>query len=646
MAEEENNFEGSPENKEQPSPEQDPKAAAREAKAAKKAVRPQWYVKLIGILGPIASLVCVIIASVRAADKDGGGKYAIIFLVAAIVLALASGLICMIVPTIKKKRKFIFGFVISMVALSSTIIPLSVILSNSKGGGGGGSSESQVSETSSGKGGSSTSSDSSLDEALAYVYKLNGTSYEVTGLTTVGHALKVLHVPATHEGKAVTKIGTKAFMKASTSEQVEKIILPDSITELADQAFYGTAAKDIELNGTFNSIPDQCFRYSAVETISFPAGGVVKTIDEYAFADTKIKTFNFNGIETIEQYAFQNCAQLTSISLGNDVKSIGRVAFGNCTELKTVTLGTTAPDFGYNVFDGCSKLEYYTEDNIKYLGSATNKYMVLMDGSDYSSVSLTIPDGCQVVYSYAFGSFSGNEYYGNNYIRYLSIPDSLRIICLNAFWHCEYLQSVTFGINPGLKQINGSAFYNTNISNIILPEGLVSLGDAFRFTPLESINIPSTVEVFDPNMFIQMDSLETITVAAAHPTYSSRDGYLYDKAGTKLIRIPIGALEGTVNIPTGTTTIGTWAVLYPNLNTTVVIPTDVTKIENLGIQDSLNTAKAGDKRHIVGVTYEGTTAQWAAIDKAAKWCSANGDDGPTAMKFNKVVCSDGNVPLY
>ena len=649
MSEEKKDFE-SEQKPEEVAPQQDPKAAANEAKAAKKAVKPQWYVKLIGILAPIASIVLSIMAAVKATEK-GGQTIAIVLFAIALVLAIGCGLICMILPTKKKKRKFIFGFVISMIALSMTLYPLVMIVSNFNKGGSGGSSETS-SQSSSGSGSSQkgssesgTSQDSSVDEGLAYTYKLNGSTYEITGLTALGHSLKTLNVPASKDGKSVTKIGAKAFMKASTSERVEKIILPSTITTLDKQAFYGTNAKDIELNGTYTSIPEECFRYSGVETITFPSGFTVNAIDKYAFADSKLTGFSFSGIKTVGDYAFQNCASLTSVSLGNDLKYLGKYAFGNCTALATVELGTKAPEFDYNVFEGCSKLTYYTEDGIKYLGKASNKYMVLMDGANYSATSLTIPDGCQVVYSYAFGNYSGSEYYGNNHIRYLTLPDSMRIISRNAFWHCEYLQQVSFGISPDIEKIADGAFYNTNLPTITLPEGLVSLGDAFRFTPMESINIPSTVEEFDPDMFIQMDDLEDIVVASAHPDYSSRSGYLYDKAGTKLIRIPIGALTGTVVIPDGTTTIGTWAVLYPESNITVTIPTDVTKIENRAIQDNLNTAKAGDQRRIDGITYAGTSTQWAAVTKDVKWCSANNDDGKTAMKFSVVHCSDIDVDL-
>ena len=652
MSEENKDFESG--QKGEIAPQVDPKQQAKEAKAAKKAIKPQWYVKLIGILAPIASLVLSILAGVKAGEK-GGQTIAIVLFVLAIVLALGSGLVCMILPTKKKKRKFIFGFVISMIALSMTIFPLSMIISNStKGGGSGGSSEtSQKGGSGSGGSGSSETSgsgsqgDTSVDESLVYTYKLNGSTYEITGLTSVGHQLKTLVVPSTHDGKTVNKIGARAFRVSSTGDKIENIILPNSITTLDEQAFYMTNAKSIELDGTFTEIPDECFRYSSkLESITFASGMTVTSIGEYAFSETGISSFNFSGVETVGDYAFQKCSKLTTITMDNHLKSFGRYAFGNCTELKTINFGQYAPSFDYGALDGCTKLSLYTEDNIKYLGSSTNKHMVLFNGENYASNNLVIPTGCQTIYPQAFGSYSGSVYSGNTHIRYLTLPSTLRIICTNAFNYCEYLQSVTIdGLSVNLKEIHQGAFYHTNLSNFILPEGLVVLGDAFRFTPLSSINIPSTVTEFDPDMFIQMDELDTITVSSSHPSYSTRGNYLYDKAGTKLIRIPIGALSGSVDIPSGTTTIGTWGVLYPNVNTTVNIPLSVTKIEARAIQDSINTTSAGDKRHIVGVTYEGTISQWNAIDKATNWCDANNGDGKTAMKFSTVTCSNGVVDL-
>lgn len=63
-----------------------------------------------------------------------------------------------------------------------------------------------------------------------------------------------------------------------------------------------------------------------------------------------------NGITSIGEEAFQNCASLTSVAISNGVKSIEKYAFCRCSGLTSVSIPTSITNIGGDAFYGCSSL--------------------------------------------------------------------------------------------------------------------------------------------------------------------------------------------------------------------------------------------------------------------------------------------------
>jgi len=70
----------------------------------------------------------------------------------------------------------------------------------------------------------------------------------------------------------------------------------------------------------------------------------------------------------------------------------------------------------------------------------------------------------------------------------------------SAFYQCSKLKTVNF--NPGLKTIGSEAFYWTGVNELILPEGLTSVGyEAFRFNfSMKYIEMPASLETYPSEM--------------------------------------------------------------------------------------------------------------------------------------------------
>lgn len=94
----------------------------------------------------------------------------------------------------------------------------------------------------------------------------------------------------------------------------------------------------------------------------------VKIIRGFGFNDcTQLSSITITkSITTIGNWAFQSCSSLTTITLPNGVSEIFREAFGLCSNLESIYLPRSLKTIGRNVFPYCLKLK-----DIYYEGSST-----------------------------------------------------------------------------------------------------------------------------------------------------------------------------------------------------------------------------------------------------------------------------------
>ena len=133
----------------------------------------------------------------------------------------------------------------------------------------------------------------------------------------------------------------------------------------------------------------------------------IPDIPWYAYRDDINRIKIRDGIESIGQYCFSRCYNLTDITIPKSVECIGTSAFENCTSLASITIPHSVTEIGYGAFEYCSSL-----------------------------TSITIPDSITAIYANTFRHCSN--------LTSVAIPSSVTEIGDYAFVDCDNLKEVYY----------------------------------------------------------------------------------------------------------------------------------------------------------------------------------------------------------
>lgn len=215
----------------------------------------------------------------------------------------------------------------------------------------------------------------------------------------------------------------------------------------------------------------------------------ITTIEEGAFSDcSNLTSVAMEDVEClyVQSGAFANCILLGNIIFPQGLTLIDEYAFSGCTSLKSVKLPRSCEIMGETAFMNCYGLE---KADIGYAG----RYLA----SAFIGCS-NLTEIC-VAPSNEFLRVSSGVLYSKNDFVLIKFPARIEVD--------HYV------VKPGVEIISRFAFQCARIKSVELPSGLKLIGrGAFSVcTNLTSVEIPASVVLIEDYAFSMCSNLVTVT---------------------------------------------------------------------------------------------------------------------------------------
>jgi len=262
---------------------------------------------------------------------------------------------------------------------------------------------------------------------------------------------------------------------------------------------------------------------------------------------------------------------------GIKITSISTGSFDNCNSITKISIPSTIAAIETGALKGCTNL---IEIEIPFVGSDLNGTKsgrfdyIFGDAVPHSLEKVIITGGTKI---------SMRAFENCSYLEYIILPDSLTEVGTEAFKNCSGLDSIA------------------------IPDGVTKMGDYILkgCSSIKSITIPfvGSLRYTEPVAAL-FDNCDYVGLGLWYVPAS-----LESVTFTKLTEIPSLMFNECTNVKT------------------ITIPTTLEKIE--GYYYTL------PYKSILDIYYQGTTAQWEAIDKEADWAMG--------VKDYTIHCSDGII---
>lgn len=440
-----------------------------------------------------------------------------------------------------------------------------------------------------------------------------------------GSAITAVIFEENAEAKPLS-IGYGAFKGCA----IESVALPNGISYLGMNSFSEcNSLKEVNIPSSILHIEENAFSYCAVlSKVTFGDNTKLDYIGASVFQSTPML------IEFKLPYAKQYC------------KVTGFSVFGTASAIKKLTIAKEIDAVKNQMFGealvNCQEFlvedgnrAFVAEDGVLY---TKDKKILVMYPAAKADAKFAVPDGVEQIgglnvskVTYLVGGF-----YQATALTEVSIPASVTVIGENAFNGCENLTKVDF-VNDGSFAselvINKNAFENCNLLSLVIPARVASNGglgagcfsrnrnltsvtfengckitslpdDVFNYCiKLTSINLPSTVTTIGKNAFIYCESLTSVIIAEGGKiTEIGESAFKKTKISvsniSNLIKNVVSVSEsvyqdidmtvdedGTLIIPEGVSTIGSFAFLRNKAIKKVLLPSTLLSIGRYAFGD-------------------------------------------------------------
>ena len=429
-------------------------------------------------------------------------------------------------------------------------------------------------------------------------------------------------------GKPVIAIAAEALKGAN---DVLMLTIPDTIRSIGNEAFANMTSMVAfyaeNREGNLVEIGWHIFAgCRSLQTIYVPLYGHIGTLfainEDVGFTQITIDTQTYYVPSNLKEFkdtggilsskAFEGTA-LTTIAITEQVLYINEEALAGANALVNLTIPyvgndpeATEPSFNTlfgvifsktNLGTGITQSAYQQYDSSHYI---------------YYHLPVTL-----INVTVTGGSLHGYDFSSVATLEKVTLKGATNI-ANRSFYKC----SADVILSDGLLTIDDHAFYSSDMTgDMVIPDSVTSIGES-AFSGADTIKsfvIGSGVETIGKSAFTSCKAATSITFRGNKITTIESMTFYHCEA-----------LQ-TIAIPEGVQEIKGQAFDYCESMTTASLPSTITK---------LNASVFHHCDVLTTVNYNGTKAQWNAIQKASNWYNSS-----YCPNFHTIVCTDGNITL-